>query len=174
VRSRRFWLWFSAVVVAAIGIPAGLESLRILYHRRGLTVLHDAFWNNKPAPNGESNYKWYEYHKRELVALGQISRRHFVMPHLRTSTREYGHFLRMVMQGTHPPCIEWIAPSKGSSNPLRCEVWCENSDLAAWEAFNAKYDVPNYWEIRDRSVKFDEEKYASSSVPSEPESSTHL
>jgi hypothetical protein len=167
VRSHRFWLWFSAVVVAAIGIPAGLESLRILYHRRGLTVLHDAVWNNKPAPNGESNYEWYEYHKRELVARGEISQRHFVMPNLQMRTREYWHFVQMIMQGNHPPCIEWTSPSQRVPNVFRCKIWCENSDLAAWEAFNARYDVPNYWEIRDRSVKFDEEKYSSRLVASE-------
>lgn len=81
------------------------------------------------------------------------------MPHLRSGTREAGHFVRTVMLGNHPPCIDWGSPCNGPSKSLRCEVWCENSDLSAWEEFIAKYDVPNYWEIRDPAVKVDESKY---------------
>jgi len=111
-----------------------------------------------PAADGMTE-QWEEElgrrHINALIRLGALDFQFNEMKHLRTGTREGLHFLRFAM-GHTPEGVIWLGNCPKESEPaepVRFRVWMEPSKAAEWRSLIAKYDVPNYWEIRDQSVR---------------------
>jgi len=90
-----------------------------------------------------------DFHQQRLVDLGALTYCRFEFKNINQGSREAEHLSRTCHSQVAPGCDQltfW------DCTPVRIGVWCHPENRGAWESFVAKYDVPDYWEIRDQSV----------------------
>lgn len=105
------------------------------------------------AIGNEESHRRRQHHLDQLVTLGELSQRRFVCRHLQVGDRTGRHFVKVLYAGRPPKSVDWTCNWSRTPTPLRLDVVCENSELAAWQAFVSRCDVPSYWDIRDRTVQ---------------------
>jgi hypothetical protein len=157
-------------LVALVIGPGLYRRYRVDYHRARLRLwkehkLADAWSIDKlpivrsffpPSPPFVEDTKWEneqaEKHRAALVELGELETERFVLKHLEHTTPEGRDFMRFLWERTHRLDLYWASPSWNQPTPLEFTFWCERGEMEKWRQFFAKYDVPNYWEIRDQSL----------------------
>jgi hypothetical protein len=100
-----------------------------------------------------------DIHKQRLVELGGLEFHEFRFMYFDAGTgakKEGQHFMRSLYGREAPPCVDWISVHPNRPEQLVLRVWCKPGGIASWREFVRKYDVPNYWEIRDESVQLPE------------------
>jgi hypothetical protein len=172
---RRRLLIAAALTVAAIAIGPGLFRRYLVHHHRHrlrlameqkladapaiekLPVIR-AFFPKRPpyVDKGSWEIEQADKHRAALVALGELETERFVLKNLKHSTREGQHFTRFLLKSTHPLDVYWESPWSRQPIPLEFTFWSERGEMEKWRRLIAKYDVPNYWEIRDQSVQLSE------------------
>lgn len=87
----------------------------------------------------------YEFHRQQLVKLGEVRELRFVMIFLPMGTAEARHFIRRRLSSPQAPSsIDWSFPDTGGPAPIDLTVWCYRKDQAAWQEFIESHDVLDY------------------------------
>jgi hypothetical protein len=172
---RRRLLIAAALTVAAITIGPGLFRRYLIQHHRHrlrlameqkladapaidkLPVVRSFFPSRPPfVHRGTWEINQADKHRAALVELGELETERFVLKHLKHATPEGLHFSRYLMKTTYWPDVYWIGNWSREPVSLEFTFWSERGDMDRWRRLFARFDVPNYWEIRDRSVQHPE------------------
>jgi hypothetical protein len=176
-RRRRYVLIAAVIVIAAIMFGPGMyRRYQVSYHRHRLQLAMEhklagalsldklpvvGWFLPSSIPSGQSESYWEfdqaDQHRASLVELGELENERFVLKQLTQGTPEGRHFMRFLLKITHRLDVYWEG-GPSSDQPVRLEFnfWCERGEMKKWRQFFARYDVPNYWEIRDQSVQLPE------------------
>ncbi len=173
-RRRKIWLGFAfAVIVLAYWPgPQLLLRYRIWHHEEQLRLAREEFRSGNVPPLSVTDrllkflsisrpHAWEreEIHRQKLVELGALEFHEFRLMHLKAGSgahREGRHFMHTVMSSKAPSCEDATSVYPNRPEQLILKVWCKSGGIEAWRTFVAKYDVPNYWDIRDQSVTLPE------------------
>jgi hypothetical protein len=104
-------------------------------------------------PCGDAELQ-YEYHRQQLVELGDILERHYAFKHLQVPTCESKHFSQLLLSGSCPSHIDFNSAYPNKPESMQLTIWCRPGDANAWDEFVAKHDVSDY---RERFMPGEEE-----------------
>ncbi len=92
----------------------------------------------------EAAWEQFEYHRDQLVELGQFGHVEYTFRNISVRADEARHLLRLMLHKQCPDALYWQSPHPNAPEPLRIDLWCELRLIPEWEAFLKSRDIPSY------------------------------